>query len=140
MISERALKAVLIVLGVVQAASGALALVAPGTFFDEVGRYGVENKHYVGDVGAFVLAFGIAVLVAAQRPSWRVPVLALGALWSGLHVVNHVFDVGEARSDARGVFDAVYLGIVGLLYAYLAWAAARLQALGVSPGRNEEAS
>jgi len=139
-ISERALKAVLIVLGVVQAASGALALVAPGTFFDEVGRYGVENKHYVGDVGAFVLAFGIAVLVAAQRPSWRVPVLALGALWSGLHVVNHVFDVGEARSDARGVFDAVYLGIVGLLYAYLAWAAARLQALGVNPGRNEEAS
>ena len=140
MISERALRAVLVVLGVVQVASGALALAAPGTFFDEVGRYGVENKHYVGDVGAFVLAFGIAVLVAAQRPSWRVPVLALGALWSGLHVVNHVFDVGEARSDARGVFDAVYLGIVGLLYAYLAWAAARLQALGVNPGRNEEAS
>ncbi len=140
MISERALKAVLVVLGVVQVASGALALVAPGTFFDEVGRYGVENEHYVGDVGAFVLAFGIAVLVAAQRPSWRVPVLALGALWSGLHVVNHVFDVGEARSDARGVFDAVYLGIVGLLYAYLAWAAARLQAFGVSPDRKEEAS
>ena len=140
MISERALKAVLVVLGVVQVASGALALIAPGTFFDEIGRYGVENQHYVGDVGAFVLAFGIAVLVAAQRPSWRVPVLALGALWSGLHVVNHVFDVGEARSDARGVFDAVYLGIVGLLYAYLAWAAARLQALGASPDRNEEAS
>jgi len=137
-ISERALRAVLVVLGVVQVASGALALVAPGTFFDEVGRYGVENEHYVGDVGAFVLAFGIAVLVAAQRPSWRVPVLALGALWSGLHVINHVFDVGEARSDARGIFDAVYLGIGGLLYAYLAWAAARLQALGAaSPDRKE---
>ena len=45
-------------LGVVQVASGALALVAPDTFFDEIGRYGVQNDHYIGDVGAFVLAFG----------------------------------------------------------------------------------
>src|SRR2546421_8080492 len=72
MISERAMRAVLVVLGALNAASGALALVAPDTFFDQIGRYGVENSHYVGDVGAFVLAFGIAVLVAAaRRPSWR---------------------------------------------------------------------
>jgi hypothetical protein len=135
------MQAVLVVLGVLQIASGALALVAPDTFFDEIGRYGAENEHYVGDVGAFVLAFGIAVLVAARHPSWRVPVLALGALWSGLHVINHAFDVGEARSDARGIFDIVYLGLGGLLYAYLAWAAARLQALGAaSPGREEDPS
>ncbi len=132
MISERAMRAVLIVLGVVQVASGALALIAPGTFYDEVGRYGVENQHYVGDVGAFVLAFGIAVLVAAQRPAWRVPVLALGALWYGLHTINHAFDVGDARSDARGIADTIYIGLGGLLYAYLAWAAAKLQAPGTT--------
>lgn len=137
MISERALKAVLVVLGVVQVASGALALVAPGTFFDEVGRYGVENEHYVGDVGAFVLAFGIAVLVAAQRPAWRVPVLALGAVWYGLHTINHAFDVGDARSDARGIFDTLYIGLGGLLYAYLAWAAAKLQAPGAASAHRE---
>ena len=80
------MQAALIVLGVVQVASGALALVAPGTFYDEIGRYGVENQHYVGDVGAFVLAFGVAVLVAAQRPAWRVPVLAArGALVRASH-------------------------------------------------------
>ena len=141
MISEGAMRAVLVVLGVLQVASGALALVAPDTFFDEIGRYGVENEHYVGDVGAFVLAFGIAVLVAVQRPAWRVPVLALGVLWYGLHAINHAFDVGEARSDARGIVDTVYIGIGALLYAYLAWAAARLQALGAaSPGREEDPS
>ena len=101
MISERALRAALVVLGALNAASGALALIAPDTFFDQIGRYGVENSHYVGDVGAFVLAFGIAVLVAAWRPSWRVPVLALGALWYGLHALNHAFDVGQAPSDGR---------------------------------------
>jgi hypothetical protein len=134
------MRAVLVVLAVVQVASGALALVAPGTFYDEIGRYGVENSHYVGDVGAFVLAFGVAVLVAAQRPAWRVPVLLLGVLWYGLHTINHAFDVGEARSDARGIVDTVYIGLGGLLFAYLAWAAARLQAPpAASPDRPEDA-
>jgi hypothetical protein len=133
------MRAVLFVLGVLQIASGALALVAPGTFYDEIGRYGVENQHYVGDVGAFVLAFGIAVLVAALRPAWRVPVLALGAIWYGLHTINHAFDVGEARSDARGIVDTLYIGIGTLLFAYLAWAAARLHAPGsASPDRKED--
>ncbi len=128
MISERAMRAVLVVIGVLNAASGALALIAPDTFFDQVGHYGVENSHYVGDVGAFVLAFGIAVLVAAWRPTWRVPVLALGAIWYGLHALNHAFDVGQARSDARGIFDTAYIAISGLLLAYLAWVAARPEA------------
>jgi hypothetical protein len=119
------MRAVLVVLGAVNVATGALALLAPDTFFDEVGRYGVENSHYVGDVGAFVLAFGIAVLVAAWRPSWRVPVLGLGAVWYGLHAVNHLFDVGEARSDQRGMLDTAYIAIGAALFAYLAWAAAK---------------
>jgi hypothetical protein len=139
LISERAMRAVLIVLGVVQVASGALALVAPDTFFDEIGRYGVQNDHYIGDVGAFVVAFGIAVLVAAQRPAWRVPVLMLGVLWYGLHALNHAFDVGEARSDARGIVDTLYIGAGALLYGYLAWAAARLPAPGAaSPDREDD--
>jgi hypothetical protein len=124
-ISEGAMKAVLVVLGALNVATGALALLAPDTFFDQVGRYGVENSHYVGDVGAFVLAFGIAVLVAARRPSWRVPVLGLGAVWYGLHAVNHLFDVGEARSDERGMLDTGYIAVGAALFAYLAWAAAK---------------
>ena len=122
-ISERAMRAVLVVLGALNAVSGAMALIVPNTFFDQVGRYGVENSHYVGDVGAFVLAFGIAVLIAAGRPSWRVPVLALGALWYGFHAINHLFDVGEARTDARGIFDTVYIAIGAVLFGWLAWGA-----------------
>jgi hypothetical protein len=140
LISERAMQAALAVLAVLQIASGALALFAPGTFYDEIGRYGVENQHYVGDVGAFVLAYGVAVLIAATRPAWRVPVLALGAVWYGVHAINHAFDVGDARSDARGIVDTVYIGLGALLFAYLAWAAARLRATGTgSPDRMEDA-
>jgi hypothetical protein len=127
-ITERALKVVLVLVGIYHVAQGALALIDPGTFFDEIGRYGVENDHYVGDNGAFVLAFGIAVLVAVSRPAWRGPVLALGALWYGLHAINHAFDVGEARSDARGIADTVALAVGAVFSAYLAWVAARLEA------------
>ena len=134
------MRAVLIVLGVLQVASGALALVAPGTFYDEIGRYGVENQHYVGDVGAFVLAFGVAVLIAAQRPAWRIPVLVLGALWYGFHAINHAFDVGDARSDARGIFDTLYIGLGALLYAYLAGPPPGSRRGGDEPDRREDTS
>jgi hypothetical protein len=61
-------------------------------------------------------------------------------LWYGLHTINHAFDVGDARSDARGIFDTLYIGLGGVLFAYLAWAATRLQTPGAeSPNRREDA-
>lgn len=124
--SERSLQVALALIGVINAATGALALIAPDTFFDQIGTYGVENSHYVGDVGAFVLAYGIALLIAIRVPSWRVPVLALGAIYYGLHALNHVFDTGEARSEARGWGDTIAIAFGGLLLAYLARVSARL--------------
>jgi predicted anti-sigma-YlaC factor YlaD len=126
--SERALRAILLFVGAYHLLTGALALVAPGTFFDEIGRYGAENLHYVGDVGAFTAAAGIGLIAAAYRPSWRAPILWVGAAWYGLHALNHAFDTDEARSTARGVADTVLLALGGLGSAYLARVAERLQA------------
>jgi hypothetical protein len=125
--TERAMQIVLGITGFYLVASGVLALVAPDTFFDDIGRYGVENSHYVGDVGAFVTASGIGVLLAIKRPAWRAPLLWVGAIWFGLHALNHLFDVGEARSDARGITDTVVLAIGGLGSAYLAQVSERLR-------------
>ena len=124
--TERSLVVVLALIGVINAAIGALALIAPDTFFDQIGKYGVENSHYVGDVGAFTLAYGLALLVAIRLPSWRVPVLGLGAIWFGFHALNHAFDTGEARSVARGWADTIGIAAGGVLLAYLARVAARL--------------
>ncbi len=107
--------------------TGVMALVAPGTFFDQIGKYGVENSHYVGDVGAFTAAAGIGVLIAIWTPSWRVPLLWVGAAWFGLHALNHVFDIGEAKSDARGITDTALLALGGVGSAYLALVAQRMQ-------------
>jgi uncharacterized membrane protein len=136
LLSERTLKLTLLATGVYHVVIGFMALVSPNTFFDDIGRYGVENSHYVGDVGAFTLAFGVALLIAAVRPHWRVPVLALAAIWYGLHALNHVFDTDEARSQARGWLDTGLIALGALVAAYLAWVAARLnaQARPATPG------
>jgi hypothetical protein len=126
--SEGVLRAILLIAGLYQLATGFLALVAPGTFFGEIGRYGIENLHYVGDVGAFQLAAGVGLLVAAERPSWRVPILMVGAVWFAAHSINHLFDIDEARSDARGVFDTVALALGAAGSLYLARVSERLQA------------
>jgi hypothetical protein len=126
--SEGALRAILLFAGAFNLLTGLLALVAPGTFFDEIGRYGVENLHYVGDVGAFTAAAGAGLIVAAYRPAWRVPLLWVGAAWFALHAINHAFDTDEARSDARGIADTALLALGAVGSAYLARAAERLQA------------
>jgi hypothetical protein len=125
--TERSLQAVLAVAAAYQIVTGAMALIAPDTFFDEIGRYGVENSHYVGDVGAFMLAAGIALAICVVRPSWRVPILWTGAIWFGFHALNHAFDTGEARSDARGWLDTILLALGALGSGYLATVSARMQ-------------
>jgi hypothetical protein len=126
LIGERELKAILAVIAAYHLATGFLALVAPDTFFEQIGRYGVENSHYVGDVGVFVLAFGVATGIAVARPSWRAPVLWLGAIWYGFHAINHAFDTGEARSGARGWTDTLLIAFGALGSAWLARVSERL--------------
>jgi len=105
-----------------------MALVAPDTFFDQIGHYGIENSHYVGDVGAFMLAYGVAIAIATWRASWRAPILWLGALWYGFHAINHAFDTGEAKSEARGWSDTLLIAFGGVAAAWLARVSERLNA------------
>ena len=109
---------------------GLMQLFAPGTFFYEIGNYGIENSHYVGDVGAFVLAFGVAVGIAVVRPAWRAPLLWLGALWYGFHAINHAFDTDQARSEARGWTDTLLIAFGAVASAWLARVAERLRPEG----------
>lgn len=125
--TERSLRAILYLVAAYQLVFGLLALLSPGFFFDEIGGYGTENSHYVGDVGAFYLAAGFGVSVAARRPDWRVPILTVGAVWYGVHAVNHAFDTGEASSTARGWLDTFAITLAGLASVYLAKVSAVVQ-------------
>jgi hypothetical protein len=139
-VTEKALQAVLGVIAAWHIVTGLLALVAPDTFFDQIGHYGIENSHYVGDVGAFMLAFGVAVAIAVVRPSWRAPVLWLGALWYGFHAINHAFDAGEAKSEARGWSDTLLIAFGAVASAWLARVSERLNAVAEGSRRSSGGS
>ena len=134
MIGESTIRAALIALGIFHLALGLLQLLAPGTFFDEIGNYGAENLHYVGDAGAFTAAYGVALLIAAGRPTWWAPLLALGAIWYALHALNHLFDIDEnGISEARGILDTVLIAAGAALFAWLAHVADRLTRATAAP-------
>ena len=124
-LTESTLRTTVGALGVFHVLQGAYMLLAPASFYSRIGTYGVENTHYVGDAGSFVLAFGIALLLAVGRPLWRTPVLTVGALWYAVHALNHLVDIGEARSTARGVIDTLLLALGAILFAWLANVAQR---------------
>lgn len=69
------------------------------------------NVHFVRDIGAAYLASGVALLWAAWRPGWRLPLVAVAAVFHVLHAVGHVREtaVGELASfhwleDLPGVY------------------------------------
>jgi hypothetical protein len=134
--NEKTLRLILGLVAAYHVVTGALALVAPDTFFEQIGNYGVENSHYVGDVGAFVLAFGIALGIAVMRPAWRAPLLWLGAAWYALHALNHAFDTGEARSEGRGWADTLLIALAAVAAAWLARVSERLRI--AAPGRDSD--
>ncbi|HEX8065618.1 MAG TPA: hypothetical protein VF520_03720 [Thermoleophilaceae bacterium] len=113
----------LMALAALHVALGLLAAVAPGTFFDEVGPFGVRNDHYVRDaVAAFQGSLGVAMAIAVVRREWRVGVLGYAVLQYAFHSVNHLVDVGEAEPERYGPLDLA--GVAGGT-VLIAWLLAR---------------
>ncbi len=108
--------------------AGAALLAMPAWFFENIGRYPPFNRHYAGDTGAFVLALGLVVLVAARDPQRYVPVVWAATLGHVLHFANHLYDdtLAAAWSPAH-LFGEVLPQLVlpVLLLALAAMLAAR---------------
>jgi uncharacterized membrane protein len=112
-------KALLALFGVAQIVLGLLLWLTPGFFFDEIGPYGVRNDHYMGDVASWYLALGAIALVAVQRASWRLPLLALAFLQYALHSLNHLIDVGEAHPEWLGPANLASLLLTCVLLGWM---------------------
>ncbi|MDQ2939461.1 MAG: hypothetical protein M3R23_02905 [Actinomycetota bacterium] len=129
---ERNLQRALAGLGGLHAATGALALLAPGVLFDTIDGFGVENDHFIRHVGTIDLALGGILLVSAKEPRWRLPSLAAATTQSALHLAVHLFDT--ERPNPRWVEyldDALIGGVTGLL----AWCLVRTRRLERARGR-----
>lgn len=130
--SERALQISVAAVAAVNLAIGLYAGIAPGSFYDEIATYGAENGHFLGDIASAYLGIGVALVVAIYRPSWRVPVLVATALFWAIHALNHLGDIDEASSDAKGISDTILIAVGAAAIAYLGRIASRQ---GVEPER-----
>jgi hypothetical protein len=118
--AERILRTGLLIAGAANLALAAVMLFAPGTFFDEFAAYGSQNDHYIRDMGTTYVGLGVALLLAASRPSWQAPVLWLAAIGTAAHALNHLWDVGNST---EGWVGPVNLGLVAASAAAYAWLA-----------------
>lgn len=92
MTTQRLLQILLAILGIVNVATGLALLLAPQWFFENVGNYPPFNRHYEGDLGAFITAVGIGLVWAARNPQKYRVLIGIAFLSTALHAVNHVYD------------------------------------------------
>lgn len=109
------LRAGLWALSGVQLVTGLALAFTPRVFYDAIADFGPRNEHDLRDMAAFYLASAVVLAVAAGRPSWRAPALALVGLQYTLHALNHLADVGDAHPSWVGPFDLLTLGALALL-------------------------
>ena len=83
-------KIVVGVMGIYHSLAGVALLFFPWWFFQHSGPFPPFNQHYEGDLGAYVLAVGIGLLVATPLPENYPWVIRVGALASLLHAANHL--------------------------------------------------
>ena len=113
--------------GALHLAAGLFMAAAPRTFYDQVGTFPPFNAHYLRDLATWYVAFGVALLLAARRPAWQLPLLALAVVQYALHVVNHVIDIGAPEPAWKGPVTVVALALVAGLLAWMARRASEAQ-------------
>jgi hypothetical protein len=112
------LRASLIAFAVYHLAIAALMVFAPHTFFTDIGPFGVQNDHYLGDTATFNVAFGVSLAIAYRRASWRTPILCCVTIQFALHTINHLADIDAAHPHWLGPADFISLAFAT---AGLAW-------------------
>jgi hypothetical protein len=124
---------VVAIAGVLNLLTGVALLFAPVWFFQHIGTFGPFNRHYEGDLGAFLLALGIGLLFAARSPSRYGLVIWVAAIGSLLHACNHIHDaIVQGASLGQWLAQPVPLFALAFL---LIWAASQS-----GPAKEEDTS
>jgi len=111
--------AVLVALAIGHIILGAYMLSDPGSFFREIGPFGVRNDHYTRDAGTFTLALGIGFAVAARWRGWRLGIVGYALVQYVLHTINHLVDINKAHPHSAGPLDFASLAVTATVLGWL---------------------
>src|SRR5919109_374660 len=117
-------RAGLFVVGVPSAVTGAWALLAPRSFYDDfpgggkawIAAYGPFDEHLVRDVGGLLLATSLAMLVAAVIMDRRViaVVVSTSLIFDASHLAFHASERGTLTNRDYAV-NVVLLALIVLI-------------------------
>ncbi len=123
--TQRMLQILVAALGIINLTTGLALVFAPQWFFENIGNYPPFNRHYEGDLGAFVTAIGIGLLWAARAPQKYRPLIGIALLASALHLVNHVYDDVLMGASIQQMISGVITVALGTALLTLAFFLAR---------------
>lgn len=78
--------------GVSYLLAGLGLMLAPVPFYETIGHFPPFNRHYMGDLGAFLLPLGVALVWAARNPTGNRILIAVAATGTLLHALNHGYE------------------------------------------------
>jgi hypothetical protein len=92
-------------------ASGLFAMLAPEAFFNAVAAYPPYNRHFIHDIGAFMLGLGAGLGFALTLTDALLVGLAANVVGAVAHFLSHLIDrdLGGAPSDPAtfGIFALI---------------------------------
>jgi hypothetical protein len=95
--------------------SGLFALLAPEVFYNLAALYPPYNRHFIHDIGAFMLGLGSGLALALVLTDALLVALAATAVGGVAHFLSHLADreLGGLPSDpvTFGVFALVVVGL-----------------------------
>ncbi|MGI9147866.1 MAG: hypothetical protein ACR2IK_15165 [Chloroflexota bacterium] len=101
--------------GLVLVGSGLWAMLSPGSFYSLVATYPPFNRHFVHDLGAFLLGLGASLVLALPVADALLVVLSANAVAGVAHFISHVVDreLGGLASDpvTIGLFALLLVGL-----------------------------
>jgi hypothetical protein len=113
---------------------GLALLLAPAWFFATIGPYAPFNRHYMGDLGSFLLPLGLGLLWAAFNPARHRALLAVAAGGNILHALNHIYDaVLAGASLEHWLVDTLPLVLAALLLLPALWPPTRVARESIAP-------
>lgn len=113
--AEGVLRLLVAVAALALVASGLFALLAPETVFNLLAVYPPYNRHFIHDIGAFMLGLGACLGFALSLTDALLVVLAGNAVAAVAHFVSHLVDreLGGLPTDPAAFFLFAVL-MVGL--------------------------
>ena len=84
-------RVIIVGVGLFNVLAGLALLFAPQWFFTNVAPFEPFNRHFMGDIGAFILPIGVGMVYAVFQPRHHALIgLGLAANW--VHTLNHLYD------------------------------------------------